>query len=222
MTGILFGRKKMNKKKVYLWFQAALCILLGVLLVSGAVDLYLKGIRNAGTGGVMTWMYTREAVIKKLSVAAPVFLALVLSTVVGSITGLLKKENPGPAKPRKITNGRSSVKNTEKNLEAGVGKSFEAVAGKNIEEGTGRTFEETAGNNLETSAEKNAAKRTTLKSAEEEKGGGLFGKTSFLNIVRICILACAIFLILHGIRNGSMKDVLVKASNICTECIGFG
>lgn len=42
------------------------------------------------------------------------------------------------------------------------------------------------------------------------------------NIVRVVFLAAAVALIAAGIRNGGMFDVLVKAINICTECIGLG
>jgi len=40
--------------------------------------------------------------------------------------------------------------------------------------------------------------------------------------VRIALLVAAAALIILGILNGSMKDVLMKAINICTECIGLG
>ncbi|MBQ6048114.1 MAG: thioredoxin [Oscillospiraceae bacterium] len=43
-----------------------------------------------------------------------------------------------------------------------------------------------------------------------------------LKAVRICLLVLAITLIIHGIFNGSMRDVLFKAVRICTECIGLG
>ena len=40
--------------------------------------------------------------------------------------------------------------------------------------------------------------------------------------VRILICAAAALLIVLGIFNGGARDVLVKAINICTECIGLG
>lgn len=40
--------------------------------------------------------------------------------------------------------------------------------------------------------------------------------------VRIAMFCVAVALIVLGIRNGGMFDVLVKAINICTECIGLG
>lgn len=40
--------------------------------------------------------------------------------------------------------------------------------------------------------------------------------------IRIAIVAVAIVFIVLGIFNGGMADVLSKAINICTECIGLG
>lgn len=41
-------------------------------------------------------------------------------------------------------------------------------------------------------------------------------------LLRIVLYAVALFMIVAGILNGGMRDVLVKAVNICTECIGLG
>ncbi|MBQ7139309.1 MAG: thioredoxin [Clostridia bacterium] len=40
--------------------------------------------------------------------------------------------------------------------------------------------------------------------------------------LRLLILCAAIVFILLGVMNGGAYDVLVKAINICTECIGLG
>ncbi|MBO6133895.1 MAG: hypothetical protein J6P05_06145 [Lachnospiraceae bacterium] len=39
---------------------------------------------------------------------------------------------------------------------------------------------------------------------------------------RLMVLTIAIFCIIAGIINGNMSSILVKAINICTECIGLG
>lgn len=44
----------------------------------------------------------------------------------------------------------------------------------------------------------------------------------YLNTVRFILLVVAAILIAAGIMNGSMNDVFVKASKICTECMGLG
>lgn len=46
--------------------------------------------------------------------------------------------------------------------------------------------------------------------------------TSLLRYVRIVLYVLAVILIVEGIGNGGMRDVLIKAINICTECIGLG
>ncbi len=47
-------------------------------------------------------------------------------------------------------------------------------------------------------------------------------KKKIILITRIGIIVIAIGLIIHGIINGGANDVLQKAINICTECIGLG
>ena len=41
-------------------------------------------------------------------------------------------------------------------------------------------------------------------------------------IIRLVLLATALLLLILGITGGGMADVLSKAINICTECIGLG
>ena len=47
-------------------------------------------------------------------------------------------------------------------------------------------------------------------------------KSSATVIARTVILLVAVAFIITGIINGSIYDVFVKASKICTECIGLG
>ena len=42
------------------------------------------------------------------------------------------------------------------------------------------------------------------------------------NVLRADLYAAAIVFIVLGVMNGGLYDVLVKAINICTECIGLG
>ena len=39
---------------------------------------------------------------------------------------------------------------------------------------------------------------------------------------RALLLIAAALMIAAGIANGGLRDVLYKAKNICTECIGLG
>lgn len=40
--------------------------------------------------------------------------------------------------------------------------------------------------------------------------------------LRAALWIVALALIVAGIANGGLRDVLYKAKNICTECIGLG
>ena len=63
-----------------------------------------------------------------------------------------------------------------------------------------------------------------LRSAPQEKHppAASTGKKRGLPALRIALYAAAVVLIVLGVMNGGLWDVLVKAVNICTECIGLG
>lgn len=41
-------------------------------------------------------------------------------------------------------------------------------------------------------------------------------------ILRTAVLVIAVFLIILGIMNGGLEDVLAKGAAVCTECVGLG
>lgn len=59
-------------------------------------------------------------------------------------------------------------------------------------------------------------------SASEEKCSCSCKSRKIMLSIRLAILAVALLFIVVGIFNGGMDDVLSKAINICTECIGLG
>ena len=61
--------------------------------------------------------------------------------------------------------------------------------------------------------EKEAGVRTETKAAPLPKSIG---------VLQTALIAIAIGLIVAGVLNGSARDVLYKAINICTECVGLG
>lgn len=76
-----------------------------------------------------------------------------------------------------------------------------------------------------------SAKRGEKPQAKEEKKSGLKTLEKRLsclrserakNITRIVLAVGSVALIIIGIANGGMRDVLTKAINICTQCIGLG
>ena len=62
------------------------------------------------------------------------------------------------------------------------------------------------------------AKKAPKKQPEPEKEKDPKGR----NLARAVLYAAAVVLLVMGVMNGGMRDVLVKAVNICTECIGLG
>ena len=62
-------------------------------------------------------------------------------------------------------------------------------------------------------AEKAAGVAPEAKAAPRSRGVGA---------VQIALIVAAIILIVAGVFNGSARDVLYKAINICTECVGLG
>lgn len=74
---------------------------------------------------------------------------------------------------------------------------------------------------------------TLLKAAVSTSGGKVVSHVSakradgkiwhrVMLALRIVLLAVALLFIIEGISNGGVSDVLMKAVNICTECIGLG
>lgn len=66
---------------------------------------------------------------------------------------------------------------------------------------------------------------TAIYKAEREAGRDVqaeIAKAGRLRAVKVAVLIAAIIFIIAGILNGSMEDMLIKAINICTECVGLG
>lgn len=58
--------------------------------------------------------------------------------------------------------------------------------------------------------------------AQENEKAITVASTKKLNILRILLLVLSIAVLLYGFFTGGFADVLTKAVNICTECIGLG
>ena len=70
------------------------------------------------------------------------------------------------------------------------------------------------------SAERECEALRGVKGAAQQISAG--EKTFPLTAVRVTIFAAAAAFIVLGVMNGGLRDVLIKAINICTECIGLG
>ena len=54
------------------------------------------------------------------------------------------------------------------------------------------------------------------------KVGAFFNSKIFIYVIRCVVASLAVIFIVLGVINGGKDDVLMKAINICTECIGLG
>jgi len=145
----------MKKSRIFLWTQAALCVLVWALLTAGAIGIYQEGRALRDAGGPTAWIFTREKVAERFGPIAPLAYGAGCLAVLGLLLGVRAEERRGP----------------QERLERCPA----------VETETQRT-----------------------------------------NALRAALLALAVGLIVHGALNGSMRDVLVKAINVCTECVGLG
>ena len=69
-----------------------------------------------------------------------------------------------------------------------------------------------------------AAAKAQMKAEKNAAAPGLTIQTACpgAHTLRTVLLLASVIFILIGIFNGSLKDVLLKAINICTECVGLG
>ena len=143
----------MRRKKAFLLLQAAICIMLALLLAAGVLGMYAEGTARQAEDPLES-IYTSERAAQMLRRLAPAIFLLIGLLITGILLGV---RDPNADKP--------------------------ADASRPVKTG-------------------NDPKRKPL-------------------IQTILVAAAAAFILL-GILNGSARDVLVKAINICTECIGLG
>ena len=72
--------------------------------------------------------------------------------------------------------------------------------------------------------EKAAREQLALQRKSGQNGGSAVcsARRDRTVLVRVLLLALALAMIAAGVLNGGMRDVLVKAINLCTECVGLG
>ena len=145
------------KKRVFLWVQAILYIVLAALLSFGIIGIYREGVALRAAGDLMTPIFTREKVGHILLTYLPLILMTVAMTAAGWIL---------------------HIRDERQNRPAAVDTS--SCRPKNLPD------------------------------------------AGYRRVVWLILMAAAVVFVFVGIQNGSMRDVLYKAVNICTECIGLG
>ena len=71
-------------------------------------------------------------------------------------------------------------------------------------------------------ASRQKARKSPNRAAAGPADAGSFRSRKGLSRARIALYALAFIMVVWGVMNGGLRDVLVKAINICTECIGLG
>lgn len=120
----------MDKKKMLLYVQAALCVLWAVLMAAAAVRIYSEGIAYQAEGHPEAWIYTREKAAAAIGRYLPLLLLAVITNIACAVTGtrdgrqdepaadpalinLYKKEREdapaGAADPRRLRAARAAV-----------------------------------------------------------------------------------------------------------------
>ncbi len=69
--------------------------------------------------------------------------------------------------------------------------------------------------------ERKKAKKPLVKEKKEKKPRKK-GRRAGVILLRVLLAAAGVALVVLGVFNGGMEDVLLKAINICTQCIGLG
>ena len=77
----------MDKKKMLLYVQAALCVLWAVLMAAAAVRIYSEGIAYQAQGHPEAWIYTREKAAAAIGRYLPLLLLAVITNIACAVTG---------------------------------------------------------------------------------------------------------------------------------------
>ena len=91
----------MDRKKVFLIVQSALCILAAVLLIIAVIAVYREGsvIKAANP---LEWIFSREKAAERIRPIAPLLFAAVGLTAGGLILGVKDEKGLGPVKSGRV------------------------------------------------------------------------------------------------------------------------
>ncbi len=131
------------------------------------------------------------------------------------------KKKSTPAKNAASTANAVSTKDIASTTDTASAKSTvsttDTASAKSTVSTTDTASAKSAVSTADTASVKSSSSRMDAASAKDATKAGMP-----LAVCRLLVFAAAIILIVLGLQNGGMWDVLVKAINICTECIGLG
>ena len=254
----------MTRPRIYLIFQAILCILLVILLSASAVTIYREGAARKAEHPLEP-IYTREIVAEKAAPIAPLFFTAVGLLVAGLVLGI-EDDNANQAAEdselmRNFITARV-VKPSDAMRKAQGGQKRWMLIGWGVfilcmlpilcyiinpahfpqEDLEGMfiglllvvlpwTIVGLGALAVCFRIRERCILRETEAAQErlkEEKEAGVSPETKAaplsksIGALQTALIAIAVGLIVAGVFNGSARDVLYKAINICTECVGLG
>ena len=203
----------MKKGTLLMLVQSVLCVLYVMFLSVSVVRLFQEGCAYRLDGHPSEWIYTREKAGKLLLTSLPLFLLSAGTTVASVMLGVQSQNKPAKDAEliRDLTVSRVKTPSSEMQAERAKRKKLH--------------FGGWCGFAVCLMLRDRSLERETALAKSCEKGNpatNAAASSKSVLIARAVVLAAAIVFILLGIFNGSMKDVLYKAINICTECIGLG
>ena len=93
----------MDKKKMLLYVQAALCILWAALMAAAAVHIYSDGLAYRAQGHPEAWIYTREKAAAAIGRYLPLLLLAAVTNIACVITGTRDEEQDRPVSDPVLT-----------------------------------------------------------------------------------------------------------------------
>lgn len=254
----------MTRTRIYLIIQAALCVLLVVLLCVSAATIYREGSARKAEHPLEP-IYTREIAAEKFAPIAPLFFAAVGLMIAGLVLGIrdegARKPVGDPELNRDLVVGRVSQPSDDMRRARGAQKRWLVIgwaafaacmlpiliymvdpAHFPLEDLEGMFYSLirvlipwTAVGLGALAVCSSMRKGFVLRETEaaqarlkEERAAGVKPEPKAAPqpgsavALQIALIAVAIGLIVVGTFNGSARDVLYKAINICTECVGLG
>ena len=189
----------MSAKKIIYMIESVMVVLTALLLGAAVTSRYREGTAVRESEDVLAWIFTRETLSESLVPVVPFLLCTVLLAFAGLI--LQRKEDKRYLRSRSA-NGRGQTPGM------GRGKISEDPAGDHRK----AVFTEGSGISPRADHSETAGFPDQVEKIKEQR----------MARIRLLVFAAAVAMIAAGIWNGSMRDVLIKAVNLCTECVGLG
>lgn len=269
----------MDKKRIFMIVQSALCVLIAVLLAASAIRIFIDGSAYQAAGHPSEWIYTREKVGAALLRVLPLIAASIAMNIVAAAKDIRDEDAQKPVPDVELSRNLLCARVAEPSEEMAKERAMQKkllIAGWTgfavcmipilIYVTNGAHFAETdaagldsslialvtfiapwiviglaslaittvlRGKSMQRESEAASARIKEEKEAGTSKDPDAVRRDSRLYntppetarrrvLIRRVLMIAAVCFIGMGILNGSMKDVLVKAIRICTECFGLG